>query len=161
MLAGPWTIKQTRPERFLAMFRSSSEEPDMCLGCQKSGTWANGPSLARVVGDILPPSEYAWRAGWPRTASSHTSRPAERDYGWTYGHRVVRTLFPRGPIQRYRQYHRPIDSPQRLGSNRSIAALEQDRSASEASDPDAGAESIPKYNGLPSLNVALFRYGAP
>ena len=31
-------------------------------------------------------------------------------------------FIPRRPIPRYRQYQRPIDSPQQLGSNRSIAA---------------------------------------
>ena len=33
-----------------------------------------------------------------------------------------RVLFHRGPIPRYRRYHRPIDSPAHLGFNWSIAA---------------------------------------
>jgi len=31
-------------------------------------------------------------------------------------------FIPRGPIPRCRQYHRPIDSPEHFGCNRSIAA---------------------------------------
>ena len=41
---------------------------------------------------------------------------------WTYGHRGSSYFIPQGPIPAYRQYHRPIDSPEHLGCNRSIAA---------------------------------------
>jgi len=30
-------------------------------------------------------------------------------------------FIPRAPIPRYRQYHRPIDSPEHIGCNRSVA----------------------------------------
>jgi hypothetical protein len=41
---------------------------------------------------------------------------------WIYGNRAARALFHGAPTLRYRQYYRPIDSPEDLGCNRSIAA---------------------------------------
>jgi hypothetical protein len=35
-------------------------------------------------------------------------------------------FIPRGPIPRYRQYHRPIDSPEHFGCNRFIAPIRSD-----------------------------------
>jgi carbonic anhydrase len=85
---------------------------------------------------------------------------------WTYGHRVLRTSFHGAPIPRYRQYHRPIDSPEHLGCNRSIAADSVGRATlqktcQEENDEYLSIELEANRNYAKNYNPTLGKHPAP